>query len=543
MNFINNFKIKQILVVAASLVLLVLLISTLVNKTSIGLIEEKSTEQMKEVLPNLFDLLELQMNVAQIQQWLTDVSATRAADGFDDGFSEAGKYYIKANNVIDRLIKMHKELNEAEMVGELESFKRDMQDYYAIGVEMANSYVKDGPQEGNKLMLKLDPFAKKLSDKLDIWIDEHKKESDAAAKDINSSIADFTTQNLLLSILLMVIVIISFGIINIILNSIKEIETYLSRLATLDFTTTLSMRGKNEVAVIAQNLSAVVFSITSFISQAKVSSSENSAISHELSTTATTVGKKVENVIEIVNKATLKTKEITDEIVISVSDAIESRKNTTKANKYLEEATEDIVRLTAEVQESANIEADLAEKINHLSGEAEQVNGILNVISDIADQTNLLALNAAIEAARAGEHGRGFAVVADEVRKLAERTQKSLVEIQSTINIIVQSIMETSQQMNINSKNIQELADVSSAVKSKISVTLEIMHEASLATERTVHDFEVTSGLVTSISSDIKNANEIVASNARSVEEIAGAAEHLNKMTENLNNKMEEFKV
>ncbi len=135
-----------------------------------------------------------------------------------------------------------------------------------------------------------------------------------------------------------------------------------------------------------------------------------------------------------------------------------------------------MVNTTVErIQNVAGKEHELSGNLQALAGNARETKEILVTIGDIADQTNLLALNAAIEAARAGEHGRGFAVVADEVRKLAERTQKSLAETAATINVLIQSISDNSDALNRNMDEMMDLTRYVATVDEKMEEVLQAM--------------------------------------------------------------------
>ena len=359
---------------------------------------------------------------------------------------------------------------------------------------------------------------------------------------------DNLRNNLIVTSLVMtlLIIVIIWSLINLMIT--KPLNNLIQKAKELssgdgDLTRHLEIKGKDEIAQASEQINHFIEKVRLLICNAKSLSSENSSISHELSTTSLQVEKLVEQSTTIVLDTTDQANRVRGNMTASIQQAQNSKNDMVKANSALQSASHAVGTLTQEIQNSSATEIELAQKLNQLSADAEQVKNVLTVISDIADQTNLLALNAAIEAARAGEHGRGFAVVADEVRKLAERTQKSLVEINATINVIVQSIVNSSEQMSDNSKKVEALATTAKIVENTLQESFMIINEATKITENTVNSYLQTGDEIETIINKIGEINKISTQNSRSVEEIAGAADHLSKMTENLNHKLGEFRT
>jgi len=258
-------------------------------------------------------------------------------------------------------------------------------------------------------------------------------------------------------------------------RSVEEIDTQ------KDFTFSKEALGSDEISSIYRSLNNLISSTKEAINESKNSAEDNQNIVKEVDTNFANMAKSMDETANIIQETTHFSQETVSMIQDATADADIVRADIDKVGKILDTASANIVDMIEKVNINAEVEMVLVDDLSQLSRDAQEITNVLTVIGDIADQTNLLALNAAIEAARAGEHGRGFAVVADEVRKLAEITQKSLGEINATVSVIVQSINDVSEKMSSNANNIHQITEISSSARDQIELTVETMQETSKA--------------------------------------------------------------
>ena len=335
-----------------------------------------------------------------------------------------------------------------------------------------------------------------------------------------------------------------FFIVRTITASIGRLEETIEAVAqNRDFTRNIDVQGNDELSLMSTKINDLVNLLRQSFQGIRSTSSENLSVSAELSATTLSIGKAAEEEAKIVTQTTAESDQMKEAMKASAQEAKSVRDKALNARENLLEAQTALHNTIEQLTLTVQMEGEINERLNSLSNEASQVKQVLTVIADIADQTNLLALNAAIEAARAGEHGRGFAVVADEVRKLAERTQKSLIETNATVNVIVQSINDITDQMNHNTQRIEKLAGASAEVSDHTEIAVNALADTVNAIEKLSGDSQTNAETTDRIILKIADVHKLSTSNARSVEEIAAAAEHLHQMTERLTDQISVFRT
>jgi len=303
-----------------------------------------------------------------------------------------------------------------------------------------------------------------------------------------------------------------------------------------DLTKRLKIRTEDEVGIASRYINEFIEKIQNTVNITKNSASSNLAIGTELNETSKVLSKAAVTQVNLIEEIDRLTKDIGTNLDITEEAAVSTKEDLDATRKVLEVFVQNLENVVDKILEDSNKQGELVDKMSSLTVQANQIKEVLSIIADIADQTNLLALNAAIEAARAGEHGRGFAVVADEVRKLAERTQKSLSEINATTNVITQSINDVSDEIKGASEGILAVSDKARSLienandtRGKLETTVEnsssVVQKSTLIATKT-KDLIVMMQEIVKLSEQTKDMGKNIENISSTMEE---AADHLNR--------------
>lgn len=447
-----------------------------------------------------------------------------------------------------------------------------LENYYSI-LDQAKVFAYADDQEG---YLRIAPDFKESGDTVQgIIHDLIKLNIELAEKSKEESNAQFnqakTTTITVILVAMVLSIVVGYLIALMISRPLTKIVALVEQVASGDLTKTTNIHTKDEVGHLAKSMNVMVESLRKLMQDVTNTSQQVAASSEELTASAEQTSRATEEITSaiqtIAEGSELSTASLEEsasgleEVTIGIQNIADSSNAIAEASSHATEQAKmggEFVGKTAQqihaIHRSVN---DSGEAIRSLDTRSQEIGEITKVITEIANQTNLLALNAAIEAARAGEHGKGFAVVADEVRKLAEQSQQSSTQISMLINEIQVDMARSNDSINQVKSDVQEGLTIVNKTEDSFKLILDSLDKvgmqiddmAATAEQMSASAQEVSANVTssTSMSRDASENSQTVAAATEeqlaSMEEISSASNNLSEMAMNLQELVSKFRL
>ena len=560
---LNNMPLKFKLYGLAAILLVFMLISTTVSIIKMDNIGDEIVDIAEQDIP--LTALVTNVTIHQLEQAINFERALRfgeamkttavakphfkkAVDSFDT-HSKVVTSSIKKGEAL--ALKAKQNAHSEEAVKEFEhveslllKIEKQHESYEKHAHEVMAELVKGNIHHALEMAEKVETEEEKINHELETLLVELEKFTEEATLQAEH---DEQSAFRLLIIIAVISMISGVGlamlIIRNLIGSIRSATQVAEVIASGDLTQAVSSNGTDEIGRLLSALSVMRNNLHNMVSEMNDSSTQLAAASEELAAVSEQTNQnihnqqsEVEQAATAINEMTATIQEVASNAASTSETAATANTSTVEGQRVVQQTIESIGNLADDIEKASEV-------IHQLESHSEKIGGVLDVIKNIAEQTNLLALNAAIEAARAGEQGRGFAVVADEVRTLASRTQESTAEIESMIDKLQRGARESVSVMASSSENATLSVEQANAAGNALQTITESVSLISDMNTQIATAAEEQSSVAEEINRNITSVSDLGRQTAAGANETTSSSEELARLATNLQNLIAQFKV